>query len=240
MLPTMLSNVWVNLEELLRRGGPVMWPLLAMSVVALTLVLERCWFFMRTNGYGRRRRVQQLGRLLRSGQRREAGALAERDASVYGDVVTQLLTEADASPTSPPSEAAAIDALEAQRHRLERFLPTLSTIITAAPMLGILGTVLGIIASFEILGAQTAHADPRSVSQGIAEALLTTAVGLVIAVVTLFPYNAFRAQVDRTLSQLESLAEAARQVRDNDLAPVSPASADKPQGPTDTPPLADE
>ena len=76
-------------------------------------------------------------------------------------------------------------------------------------MLGILGTVLGIIASFELLSAQNASTDPQSVSQGIAESLLTTAAGLVVAVVTLFPYNALRAQVDRTLSRLESLAAAA-------------------------------
>lgn len=88
-------------------------------------------------------------------------------------------------------------------------MPTLSTIITVAPMLGILGTVLGIISSFELLSDQATTADPRSVSQGIAEALITTAVGLVIAIFTLFPYNSLRAQVNRTLSAIESLTWAA-------------------------------
>ena len=88
-------------------------------------------------------------------------------------------------------------------------MATLSTIITAAPMLGILGTVLGIIASFEILGADPSATDPSQVSLGIAEALITTATGLVIALVALFPYNAFRTQLDATLSRLELLASAA-------------------------------
>ena len=97
-------------------------------------------------------------------------------------------------------------------------MPTLSTIITAAPMLGILGTVLGIIASFQVLAEQTAVTDPARVSQGIAEALVTTAAGLLIAVVTLFPYNALRAQVDRTLSRIESLAASALSHREREQA----------------------
>ena len=110
------------------------------------------------------------------------------------------------------TEALAVDAVESQRRRLERFMPTLSTIITAAPMLGILGTVLGIISSFEVLSEQSAAAggtDPRSVSLGIAEALITPAAGLIVSLLTLFPYNAFRAQIERTLTRLETLANSA-------------------------------
>ena len=199
-----MAWTWSSAVELMSRGGPVMWPRLALSIAALTLVLERCVFFIWMNHPGRRRRVRQIGALLRDGQRDRAADLAQHDASAYGRMVVHLL----AQPASP--DATLIEALEAQRRRLERFLPTLSTIITAAPMLGILGTVLGIIASFELLGDQPTTGDPRAVSQGIAEALLTTAAGLAIAVATLFPYNAFRAQVDRSLSRLESLASACR------------------------------
>ena len=126
--------------------------------------------------------------------------------------------------------AAAVDAIEAQRPRLERFLPTLSTIITAAPMLGILGTVLGIIASFEVLGGGGGSAgggasgaggpsDPALVGRGIAEALITTAAGLVVALGVLLPYNLLRVQVDRTLSRLEQLAAAAEQGLEKDEEP---------------------
>jgi biopolymer transport protein ExbB len=100
-------------------------------------------------------------------------------------------------------------SMEAQRGRLERYMPTLSTIITAAPMLGILGTVTGIIQSFRLLAPETTTTDPRLVSQGIAEALLTTAAGLIVALVVLFPYNAFRAQIDKTLGRFDALIAAA-------------------------------
>ena len=89
-------------------------------------------------------------------------------------------------------------------------MPTLSTIITAALMLGILGTVTGLIHSFRILAEESGVTDPREVSPAIGEALLTTAVGLGVSIVVLFVYNAFRAQVDRPLSRFEVLAEAAR------------------------------
>jgi len=187
--------------QLLERGGLVVWPLLALSVIAMTLSLERALFFLQTN---RRSRLQRLGRLralLRKGDQKAARILAENDRSLYGQIALQLLDEG-------ATEAVAIEAVEAQRQDIERFMPTLSTIITAAPMLGILGTVIGIIRSFENLGDSAATGDPGQVSLGIAEALITTAVGLVVALITLFPYNAFRTQVDRTLSRAESLASS--------------------------------
>ena len=170
-------------------------------MVAVTVVVERCWFFVRTNHPGRLKLVARMAHLLRTGDQARAKQLADADSSVYGDVVVRLFEE-------PMTDASVSDAVECQRHRLERFMPTLSTIITAAPMLGILGTVLGIISSFEILSTKMSSGDPRAVSAGIAEALITTAAGLVVAVVALFPYNAFRAQVDRTLTRLESLGTA--------------------------------
>ncbi|MEO1236697.1 MAG: MotA/TolQ/ExbB proton channel family protein [Planctomycetota bacterium] len=192
--------------DLMSRGGVVMWPLLALSVVAVTLILERGWFFLRTNAPARLTRVETLAKRLRTGDTVGAKQLADADTSVYGDTARRLLDET-------PTQAAATDAVEAQRRRLERYLPILSTIITAAPMLGILGTVLGIIQSFEVLGDQTTTRDPSLVGGGIAEALITTAAGLVVALVTLLPYNLIRAQVDRTLSRLDSLAAAALQDR---------------------------
>ena len=90
-------------------------------------------------------------------------------------------------------------------------MATLSTIITAAPLLGILGTVIGIIQSFNLLGVQETLTDPRTVSTGIAEALLTTALGLVVALVTLFPYMIFRSHVERSIGRMESLIAAAQQ-----------------------------
>jgi len=185
------------------RGGVVMWPLLALSLMSATLIFERCWYFLRANHPGRMARVRAMAKRLRQGDRAGAKAIADADRGIYARVVQRILDE-------PATEAAAVDIVESYRPGLERFMPTLSTIITVAPMLGILGTVLGIIASFQLLSdtAVPGGTDPRSVSQGIAEALITTAVGLVIAIFTLFPYNALRVQSERTLAAIESLAWA--------------------------------
>ena len=107
-------------------------------------------------------------------------------------------------------DGVAMAAAELQRHRLERFSVLLSTIITASPMIGILGTVIGIIKSFNVLGAQTQLADPRGVSGGIGEALITTACGLAVALVTLFPYMSFKGLADRAMGRMESVIAAAQ------------------------------
>ena len=191
------------IASLMSRGGMVMWPLLGLSLLSVTLILERAWFFFRLAGRRRTERLRRLSQALRRGDRATADELARAEHSVYGGVIRDLLER------KVIDEAAALDAIEQRRHRLERFLPTLSTVITAAPMLGILGTVLGIISSFEVLGDPSASRDPSLVGRGIAEALITTAAGLVVALVTLLPYNLIRARADRALGQLESLAAAA-------------------------------
>ncbi len=189
--------------DLMALGGIVMWPLLALSVLSAALLFERCWFFLRTNSASRKARARVMARYLREKNNEAARQLALKERSLYGRVVEQVAEEAEAG------GVAEVDIVEAYRPRIERFMPTLSTIITVAPMLGILGTVLGIIASFQLLSDPGVSTDPRSVSQGIAEALITTAAGLVIAIFTLFPYNALRVQVQRSLSVVESLAWAA-------------------------------
>lgn len=207
----MFSFIWDSFIDVMHRGGPIMWPLLVLSLAVIALSFERAWFYLRLNNGGRLRRVRQMSAALREGRREEARTLAKSDDSLYGRVVLQL------DQARRITDAAAVEAIETERRHLDRFMPTLSTIITAAPMLGILGTVLGIIASFEILGAGgAASGDPTQVSLGIAEALITTATGLIVALVALFPYNAFRAQLDATLSRLEMLAGAAMQESEKD------------------------
>lgn len=197
----MMETIYSTATDLFTRGGWVMWPLCVMSLVAVTLILERCWFWFGLNGAGNVARLAAMMQRLRQGDTAGAEALARNDSSVYGRIVLQLLRE-------PATDAAGLAAVESQRHRLERFMPTLSTIITAAPMLGILGTVTGIIRSLNLLSQQVSTTDPRLVAHGIAEALITTAAGLVVALVVLFPYNAFRAQLDRTMGRIEALIAA--------------------------------
>ncbi len=197
----MLDTITASFNDLSERGGVIMYPLLLLSLIAVTFAVERCWFFIKTNNPARIARVTQIMHLLRCGSRGEVRELIHGDQSVYGCVLTMILDEG-------ATDSTLIEAVESQRPRLERFMSMLSTIITAAPLLGILGTVMGIISSFEVLSDEAGATDPRLVSKGIAEALLTTAAGLVIAIAVLFPYNAFRTQIDRTLSRIDALAAA--------------------------------
>ena len=200
-----MANPYEILAQLVDQGGVIMWVLLAMSIVSVVLSVERfCFFWFSTNRSRQLRVVDQLGQVLRRGDLTTARKLVQNDDSVYGRFVLQAIDE-------PGSEAAAAQAIEDQRPRLERFMPTLSTIITAAPMLGILGTVVGLIGALNVFSAEQAVTDPRLVSPAIAKALITTAAGLVVAILALFPYNSFRAQLNRTIGRLEALAAATEQ-----------------------------
>ena len=199
-----MGSVIDDLALLLERGGYVMVPLLFLSIVSLTLIAERAWFWTVSHRPARVKRLARLNDTFRRGDRASAAELVANDRSPYGEVARQLLGHGT-------SEAVAVEAVENQRPRVDRFMVTLSTIITAAPLLGILGTVIGIIQSFNLLGEQDTLTDPRAVSAGIAEALLTTALGLVVALITLFPYMIFRAHVERAIGRLESVIAAAQQ-----------------------------
>ncbi len=199
----MLEAIYQSLGELIDRGGWVMWPLLVLSMVSVAMIFERCWFWIATNGPWHTDKLRQIARHLREGNEPAARALVESSRSVYGRLIEALLTEG-------ASDAVATEAVERQRPRMDRFMPTLGTIITAAPMLGILGTVTGIIGAFNLMGDTSLASDPDKIGAEIGEALLTTVAGLVVALIVLFPYNAFRAQIERTLGRMESLIAAAR------------------------------
>lgn len=197
-----MSELLQPVYDLISRGGIVMYPLIGLSVIGLAVIIERAWFWMHCHSHAQSERFDRLldaiGRHDDDGIRR----LVKKDRSPYAAVARRLVEE-------HPTKAGLLAGVESERPRLERWMSLLSTIITAAPMLGILGTVIGIITSFRLIGNREALTDPTQVSGGIAEALITTAAGLVIALVILFPYMAFRAQVERSLGRLETLLAAA-------------------------------
>ncbi len=201
-----------GVRALFETGGWVMYPLLALSLVALALIIERALFWTSTSNRGRLRRLGDAADALRRGETEAAARFSVDDHSVYGRCVGRLV---GALREGPIGEGAAFDAIERVRPPIERFATTLSTIITAAPILGILGTVLGIIDSFSVLGGgggaggDAGTVELVDVASGIAKALYTTAFGLIIAIGALLPYAIIRAKADRCLSSLEAIAGAA-------------------------------
>lgn len=184
------------------QAGWVAWPLAVLSVVSVGLCLER-WLALR----GMRRQTS-APRLAPVAAALAAGDLAGARRAAPGPLVAGYLGLLG-------SQRPGVDEWEAHaagdlaRERLERFLPFLSTVITAAPMLGILGTVTGIIQSFGLLGDAETVRDTTAMAAGISEALYTTAFGLTLALVLILPYNAFRVAASRCAAALETLGLAA-------------------------------
>ncbi|MEM9372580.1 MAG: MotA/TolQ/ExbB proton channel family protein [Planctomycetota bacterium] len=193
--------MFASIADIFRAGGWVMYPLLSLSLLGGTLVVERVIFWLLNAGSSRRFGLYLAD--LQAGNRAGAIARARDDRGVLARLVRLL-----GSSKEPPTEGVAIAAVESLRPPVERFGGTLGVIVTAAPLMGILGTVTGIIESFDLLGAATTVSDPTAVAGGIAEALFTTAFGLSIALLVLFPQALFRARAERTLARLEALAGA--------------------------------
>ena len=188
------------------RGGPLMWPLLACSLFSLAITLERLWFWFRT-ARGRRRELVDSGLRLAEGGRFDAALAGMDDApDLAVGVLTAGLRHRLAGMTEH-MEIAAADAVA----RMKRGMAALDTIITVAPLLGILGTVLGIIQSFRMLSSEGIQ-DPRGVVGGIAQALITTAAGLGVALATVIAFNFFREKTvveTRRIEGAVNLLEAA-------------------------------
>jgi len=189
-----------TLGLLLAKGGPVIYPLLLCSVVALTFVIERAIFWIDLARKRDKEAVAQILQLAEEGDYKGA----EEVASQSQDFIARVLFGGMAHREYSLSLALQMGAEEMTR-RMRRLLPVLDTIITLAPLLGIFGTVLGIIQSFHFLG-EAGLDRPQVVSAGIAQAIITTAAGLAIAILTLIPYNFFLSKVERALKEIEEFA----------------------------------
>ncbi len=186
--------------DIMQRGGPVMWPLLVCSLVALTAILERVFFWMRES---MTRDQGLLDRMIELTQRGEFDqAVLESKSACCAP--TRMLRAGLQHRDHGLKEAMEVSASE-EIARMKSGMAVLDTIITMAPMLGILGTVTGIIKSFDLLGALQFQ-DPRGVSAGIAEALITTAAGLIIALGVLMPFNYFISRIQRETRRLEQVS----------------------------------
>ncbi len=186
--------------DLFLKGGPIMYPLLACSVIALTVIIERTIFWLVED----RRRNQALVNEVLS--LAETGNWEKVRTKIRGskDFVIRILVAGILHrkfSMSKAMETAASDELD----RMRRYLTLLDTIITVSPLLGIFGTVIGIILSFEMLGG-TGIEEPQAVTAGIAQALITTASGLGIAILSLFPFNYFNARVEKAAMIIEKYA----------------------------------
>src|SRR5579863_6017590 len=188
--------------EIVQAGGTLMWPIMLCSVVAVAIILERLW-------------TLQDRRVLPADLMQKVWKLVE--AHQINDKVIQALEQ-----NSPLGRLLAVGLQNRHRprdilmerledtgrhmvHELERYLNTLGTIAGVSPLLGLLGTVTGIIRSFNAIQAG-GMGDPRALSGGIAEALIATAAGLCVAIPALISYRYLRGRVDGIVVEMEKHA----------------------------------
>ncbi|MBW1740886.1 MAG: MotA/TolQ/ExbB proton channel family protein [Deltaproteobacteria bacterium] len=197
--------------DLFQKGGIIMYPLLACSLVSLTVILERSLFWIREKRRADNALVDQVLELARLRKYEEIRTNTQGSADYVVRVLVCGLVHREYS-LSKAMEMAALEELK----RMKTYLPVLDTMITAAPLLGILGTVIGIIHSFDMLG-RAGIQDPQAVTTGIAQALITTAAGLLIAIFTLFPYNYFMSKVEKAAVRIEKYATSLEIVHGGDI-----------------------
>jgi biopolymer transport protein ExbB len=187
--------------DLFDRGGPVMWPILLVSLMGVTVTIERLFAFWKYNTanlfFSRKQSI--LIALTREGKFDEAVACAKQAESSICQILVKALENREAGFQETLEAASQLEV-----DHLRRGLSVLDTTITVAPMLGILGTVTGIINTFNMLNASGID-NPTGATAGIAEALITTAAGLIVAIACLFPFNFLVAQIKRRTTELEQV-----------------------------------
>ena len=187
---------------LMQKGGPVMIPLLVCSVISLAITIERFifWFNMRVK---RNRHILNIIlRLAEKGRLNEAIKTCRQSNDPISKILLEGIKNYDYNFIS------ALEALATNEiNTMKKYMVILDTIITLSPLLGIFGTVLGVIISFGILG-KGGVVDPNAVTGGIAQALITTASGLIIAIFTLIPFNYFNSLIESNAQEIEKYVNA--------------------------------
>ena len=190
--------------ELFERGGIMMWPILFVSFVAVTVVVERAIFLAREKTARDPGLVERLLDHVGRGDTAAAVRLGESGRDVVGRVLALALAQ--------PEHVLPSALLRAANRELARYqqgLAVLDTCITAAPLLGLLGTVTGMMNTFGALGAGSdIAANAGQITGGVGEALIATACGLGIAILCLFPYNVLNTRLEEVRHDISDATNA--------------------------------
>lgn len=189
--------------EFIVRGGPVMIPLLFCSVLAVAVCLERLWYLLGSR-VDTEDLMEDIKLSLGQGKILEAMQIAKKSKGPVAAVLAAGIAYYDNDKEEIKERIQEVGKEEI--YKMERRMGILDTIITIAPLMGLLGTVTGIIQSFNVLGALEGIEQPAALSTGIAEALITTATGLLIAIPTMAIYSYLNSIIDRNTAEMTKRA----------------------------------
>ncbi|GAB4353571.1 MAG: MotA/TolQ/ExbB proton channel family protein [Methylohalobius crimeensis] len=218
--------------EIIKAGGFLMWPILACSVLATAIICERFWS-LRPKRILPPRLVAQVWQLYRKRQLDSTHLRHLQTSSPLGAVLAAGL--ANYHYGREVMKEAIEDAGRQVAHELERFLNSLGTIASITPLLGLLGTVLGMIKVFSAI-TTLGVGDPKVLAGGISEALITTATGLSVAIPTLIFHRYFQARVDELVLGMENEALRFIEIMHSEEEPSDLERSEKPSASYAAPP----
>lgn len=191
----------MTLGQIFAAGGLVMWPLLGFSIVGLALITERCIFWFRL----KQRQRSVIREVLRIYPQDPVTATYRLRQHTHLPIARIFLAALELEQPNPEEFRLALESeAQAELPTLKRFNTLFETMIAVAPLLGLLGTVLGLITSFASLRlGDLAGSNATNVTAGISEALISTATGLIVAIVTLLFTNLFRSFYLRQVAQIQ-------------------------------------
>ncbi|QYM78518.1 MotA/TolQ/ExbB proton channel family protein [Horticoccus luteus] len=188
--------------ELFHNGGPIMWPILLVSFVMITVVIERILFMIRENASREPEVVQKMLEHVENRDVEGALAIGRKSKDFIARILVYSLSHREHSLSN-----AFIRASSQELNRYSQGLATLDTVITAAPLLGLLGTVTGMMRTFGSMTGDLSSAAGQ-ITGGVAEALIATACGLTIAILALFPYNIMNSQIENAKHNIADASNA--------------------------------
>lgn len=190
----MFANILI---EIFQKGGPIMYPIAIVTVVAVAVVGERSIWWLRERTRREPKKLEQILAALEAGDFLAATDKAENSTDPVVRTIYHGLNHSHSSLQGALQVAAGVEIQKAGR-----FLGVMDTLVTLAPLLGLLGTVTGIMGTFKFVGNSELAVD--KVTGGIGEALIATAFGLGIAIFTLIPFNYFTGKVANLQFELET------------------------------------
>ncbi len=193
----------VTVWELVKSGGWMMLPIILSSIVALAITAERLWT-LRASRVAPPHLVGQVWRWMKDKQLNKDKLKSLREDSPLGEILAAGL--ANSRHGREIMKESIEEAASRVIHELERYISTLGTIAAMAPLLGLLGTVLGMIDIFSSFMGTTMASNPAAMAGGISKALVTTASGLIVAIPALFFHRLLQRRIDDLVVGMEQEA----------------------------------